>query len=127
MSYYLKIPHDRYQHTKKLVFDEVADSVFFQNYYLIEEDMDHIIDLKTIIKKIGNEADIETIIDACKRWTKHNTQEMAIVTCHIKSDEIVKNADVQKLLEFSIHHKISGDIILNGGIVFQYGKVSFHT
>lgn len=127
MSYYFEILLDKMSHSKELVFDEVVERVFFQNYYCTTKGEYHQVPLKNIIEKIGNKADIQTIIDACKRWTKDNNQEMAIVACHMRGDEIVKDAGIQKLLDFSIHHTVSGNIILNGGVLFHHGKVSFHT
>jgi hypothetical protein len=125
MTYYHNIKWDIDPKTKDHIFREVRSRIFFQNYYDIAEDA--YIPLVEIIKTIGTEEDVKTIIDACKNWTKHKHTDMAIVSCFLKKEEIGRNPSVQKLLEFEIRNTVAGGISLIGGVLFHHGVVSFHT
>ena len=125
MTYYNNTKWDLDPKTKDHIFKEVRSRIFFQNYYDITKDA--YIPLVEIIETLGTTEDVKTIIDACKNWTQHKHTDMAIVSCFIKKDEIVKDPSVQKLLEFEIHDTVAGGISLNGGVLFHHGKVSFHT
>jgi len=52
---------------------------------------------------------------------------MAIVSCHIKEDEIIREASIQKVLDFAICDTMEGKITIEGGVLFQNGEISFHT
>lgn len=125
MTYYHEIKTDEVQDMKELVFREVRSRIFFQNYYSSKDGS--FIPLEEIITTLGNKDDINTIIDACKNWTKFNRQKMAIVSCHIKEDEIIRETKIQKVLDFAICDTVEGKVTIEGGVLFQNGEVSFHT
>lgn len=125
MTYYHDIKSTYDFTTNEYIFEEVRSRIFFQKYYC--PNTDKFIQLEDIIKVIGTEQDIKTIINACRNWTLHDLTKMAIVTCCINKDDIVKDPAVLKLLDFQISNTITGDIIINGGILFDKGKITFHT
>lgn len=125
MTYYNKIKWDLFPGSKVHVFKEIRSRIFFQNYYSIKKNT--YIPLSEIINTFGNEDDFMTILNACKRWTQHKLTDMAIVTCYLKEEDIVRDPSVQKLLDFQICDVVTGDLSLVGGVLFQDGKVTFHT
>jgi len=125
MTYYNKIKWDRSPESKAHVFKEIRSRIFFQNYYSIKKDT--YIPLSEIINTVGNEDDFRAILNACRAWTQHKHTDMAIVSCYLKEEDIVKDPSVQKLLDFQICDTVSGEPSLVGGVLFQDGKVTFHT
>jgi hypothetical protein len=125
MTYYHEIKTDKVRDMNELVFKEVRSRIFFQNYYSSKSDS--FIPLEEIVTTLGNKDDINTIIDACKNWTKFNRQRMAIVSCHIKEDEIIREVNIQKVLDFTICDTLEGKVTIEGGVLFQNGEISFHT
>ena len=104
---------------------EVEDRILFQSYYIIPKD--ERIPLKDIIRNIGTEKDIQTIIDHFKRWTEPNPQLFVYIACNLAQRVIDSDKSRQKLLDFVIRDITTGNLILNGGILFQDGKISYHT
>jgi len=125
MTYYYEIKTDKVRDMNELVFKEVKGRIFFQNYYSSKSDS--FIPLEEIITTLGSKDDINTIIDACKNWTEFNHQKMAIVSCHIKEDEIIREMNIQKVLDFVICDIIEGKVTIEGGVLFQNSEISFHT
>jgi len=125
MTHYSVIKENRERFSNEHNFKEVRSRIFFQNYF--DPETFKLVPLEDIIKTLGTENDVDTIRNACENWTKHDNTSMAIVSCHIKKDEIVKDPSVQKLLDSQICNTVTGDNSLVGGILFQDGKVTFHT
>ena len=125
MTYYNTTKWDVDRESKEHIFKEVRSRIFFQRYF--NPDTYELTPLTDIINTIGSEGDFGIILNACKNWTKHKHTDMAIVSCHLKPEEIVRDPTVQKLLDFQICDTVTGESSLVGGVLFQDGKVTFHT
>ena len=107
------------------VAEEVEDRILFQSYLTLSKE--ERIPLKDVIRNIGIEEDIQTIIDHYKRWTEPNPQLFIYIACNLAQRLIDSEKSRQKTLGFVIRDVTTGNIVLSGGILFQDGKLSFHT
>lgn len=107
------------------IAEEVEDRILFQSY--LTPSKKGKIQLKDLIKIIGTEEDVQTIIDHFKKWTEPNPQLFVYIACNLSQRLVDSEKSKQKTLDFVIRNVTTGNIILNGGILFQDGKLSFHT
>lgn len=125
MNYLNQLRKDMLSNDKYKIADEVEDRILFQRYYVASKDV--WISLKDIIRYLGTEDDIQTIINHLKMWVEPNDKRFIYVACIMSHHEIYKNKDRQKMLSFVVHDTTTGCSVICGGIVFQDGKISFHT
>lgn len=107
------------------IAEEVEDRILFQSYLTPSESGQF--KLKDMIKIIGTEEDIQTIIDHFKKWTEPNHRLFVYIACNLSQWLINSDKSKQKTLDFNIRDVTTGNIILSGGILFQNGNISFHT
>ncbi|MHA1287205.1 MAG: hypothetical protein ACTSPB_07340 [Candidatus Thorarchaeota archaeon] len=103
---------------------EVKDRILFQSY--LTRSKEEAIPLKDIIRNIGIEEDIHTIIDHYKKWTEPNPQLFVYIACNLSQRLINSEKSKLKVLDFVIRNVTTGNIVLSGGIQFQNGKLSFY-
>ena len=107
------------------IAEEVEDRILFQSY--ITPSKKGCIKLKDLIKIIGTDKDVQTIIDHYTKWTVPNPQLFVYIACNLSQRLIDSEKGKQKTLDFVIRNVTTGNIILSGGILFQDDKLSFHT
>lgn len=125
MDYLDQLRKDVLSEDDNPVAEEVEDRILFQRYRAATKE--ERIPLKDVIKNIGTEEDIKTIINHFKKWTELNSRLFVHVMCNLPQRLIDSEKSRQKTLDFIIRDVTTGNIVLNGGILFQDGKISFHT
>lgn len=125
MNYLDQVREDVLSEDDNPIAKEVEDRILFQSYLLLSRE--ERIPLKDIVRSIGTEEDIQTIIDHFKKWTEPNPQLFVYVACNLAQRLIDSGKGRQKTLDFVIRNVTTGNIVLSGGILFQDGKLSFHT
>ena len=125
MNYLDQVREDVLSEEEDPIAEEVTERILFQNYLVLSQEGR--IRLKDIIRNIGTEEDIKTIIDHYKKWTEPNPQLFVYIACNLSQRLIDSNKSRQKTLDFVIRNVTTGNIVLSGGILFQDGKLSFHT
>jgi len=125
MNYLDQVRKDVLSKDDNPVAKEVEDRILFQSYLILSKE--ERIPLKDIVRSIGTEEDIQTIIDHFKKWTESNPQLFVYIACNLAQRLIDSDKSRQKTLDFVIRDVTTGNIVLNGGILFQDGKISFHT
>ena len=125
MNYLDQIRTDVLSEGSDRIAEEVEERILFQSYYIIPKD--ERIPLKDIIRNIGTEEDIQTIIDHFKKWTEPNPQLFVYIACNLLQRIIDSDKSRQKMLDFVIRNVTTGNMTMNGGILFQDGKISFHS
>jgi len=107
------------------IAEEVEDRLLFQSYLMLSKE--ERIPLKDIIRNIGTEEDIQSIINHFKKWTEPNPRLYVYIACNLAQRLIDSKKNKQKTLDFAIRDVTTGNIVLNGEILFQDGKLSFHS
>jgi len=125
MNYLDQIRKDVLSEDDNPIAEEVEDRILFQSYITPSEKGRF--QLKDMIKMIGTYEDIKTIINHFKKWTEPNPQLFVYIACNLSQRLIDSDKSRQKTLDFVIRDITTGNIVLNGGILFQDGKLSFHT
>lgn len=100
-------------------FVKPKKNLYFAKYF----DGRKVFTIRDIVQKLGY--DYSKIIEQMERRVKEG--EIGIVECHMMKDDIKKEISKQKVLDFAVVDENTGKRYLNGGIVMQDGKISFHT
>lgn len=125
MNYLDQIRKEVLSEDEYLIAEEAANRILFQGYSTLSKE--ERIPLKDIIRSLGTEEDIQKIIDHFKKWTEPNPQLFVYIACNLAQRLIDSEKHRQKTLDFVIRNVTTGNIVLSGGILFQDGKLSFHT
>ena len=125
MNYLDQVREDVSSEDEYLIAEEAADRILFQGYSALSKE--ERVPLKDIIRSLGTEEDIQKIIDHYKKWTEPNPQLFVYIACNLSQRLIDSDKSKQKTLDFVIRDVTTGNIVLSGGILFQNGKLSFHT
>lgn len=125
MDYIDQVRKDVLSEDENPIAEEVEDRILIQSYLTLSKE--ERIPLKDVIRNIGTEEDIQTIIDHFKKWTEPNPRLFVYIACNLAQRLIDSEKSRQKTLDFVIRDVTTGNIVLNGGILFQDGKISFHT
>ena len=125
MNYLDQVRKDVLSEDDNPIAEEVDDRMLFQSY--LTPSKEERIPLKDVIRNIGTEKDIQTIIDHYKKWTEPNPRLFVYIACNLSQRLIDSEKSKQKTLDFVIRDVTTGNIVLNGGILFQDGKISFHS
>lgn len=125
MNYIDQVRKDVLSEDENPIAEEVEDRILIQSYLTLSKE--ERIPLKDVIRSIGTEEDIQTIIDHFKKWTEPNPRLFVYIACNLAQRLIDSEKSRQKTLDFVIRDVTTGNIVLNGGILFQDGKISFHT
>lgn len=102
-------------------FVKPRKNLYFEKRYLSKKDK--VIPLKDIVEGWGY--DYSKLIKQMDLRVKEG--EVGIVGFTGYESDLAKNKEQQRVLDFTIADEITGKQYLVGGIVFQNGKMSFHT
>lgn len=102
-------------------FVKPRKNLYFEKRYLSKKDK--VIPLKDIVEGWGY--DYSKLIKQMDLRVKEG--EVGIVGFTGYESDLAKNKEQQRVLDFTIADEITGKPDLVGGIVFQNGKMSFHT
>ena len=125
MEYIDQVRNDVLSEDENPIAEEVEDRILIQSYLTLSKEKR--IPLKDVIRDIGTEEDIQTITDHFKKWTEPNPRLFVYIACNLAQRLIDSEKSRQKTLDFVIRDVTTGNLVLNGGILFQDGKLSFHT
>ena len=125
MNYLDQVREDVLSEDDNPIAKEVADRILFQSYLILSKE--ERIPLKDIVRSIGTEEDVKTIIEHFKKWTEPNPRLFVYIACNLAQRLIDSDKSRQKTLDFVIRDVTTGNIVLSGGILFQDDKLSFHT
>jgi len=81
--------------------------------------------IKEAMEKWGVGHLYNDLIESMVLRTKNHPDEIAIVEWY--GTDLTKNPDEQRMLEWGLYDTETGKSYISGGVMFQHGKMSFHT
>ncbi len=106
-------------------FQRMRRNVFFARSYRTKP-TERIWTIRDIMEKWGVLKHYEALIDNMEQKTSSN-EVIAIVEWNGSTDELYPAPSEQKILNWGIYDENTGNTHIYGGIVFQNGKMTFHT
>lgn len=110
------------------VFEQITDKVFFQRTAVYEDGMYKSVTLREILQRIGCEHHYDQLVEDCKWRTEVDAtpERFMIVQNDMNPREWTKDEKSQRLLAFWLGTP-EGERLINGGVLFWHGKMSYHT
>jgi len=83
--------------------------------------------IREVMEKWGVLNKYDALIAQMVRRVENNPDEIAIVEWLGNDDNLTPNPEEQKMLNWGLFDAESGQTRIYGGVVFQYGEMTFHT
>lgn len=110
------------------VFEQITDKVFFQRTAVYEDGVYKSITLREILERIGCAEYYPQLVADCKWRTEVDAtpERFMIVQNDMHPRDWTPDENSQRLLAFWLGTP-EGDRLINGGVLFWHGKMSYHT
>lgn len=99
------------------------DNIYMMKYSIVEEDYKQIT-IRELVTAWGLHRHFDRMIEHLSNLAPDKINTMVTVQFDIGAYDV--NHDEQKMLYFAVTNN-EGEHIINGGVLFQHGQMSFHT
>ena len=107
------------------IFQKMRKNVYFARSYRTKPE--RIWTIREVMEKWGVLNKYNELIAQMVRKVENHPDELAVVEWLGNDDNLVPNPEEQKMFNWGIFDAESGRTLIYGGVVFQYGEMSFHT